>query len=279
MSNYCPARCTYCGFSANLRIARHKLTPVELDAELSALKDLGIEEILLLTGDRAAVADYSYVRDSVRLAAARFPNVAVEVFPMSVDEYRGLSAAGCTAVTIYQETYDPVRYAQSHLSGPKRDYHGRLDAPARALAGGIRVVGLGALLGLGEPLFDLLSLFQHATHLRRMFWKGGVAISLSLIHICLLVEISSLVSRKQPDPDTLQRFAHLIAGHLGSSRTEIRVPILGARGIAGPAEDGRSPFVVFSRRVAVRGVDYGEFSVYIPVSYTHLDVYKRQGMS
>jgi len=41
------------------------------------------------------------------------------------------------------------------------------------------------------------------------------------------------------------------------------VPILGARGIAGPAEDGRSPFVVFSRRVAVRGVDYGEFSVYI----------------
>lgn len=79
----------------------------------------------------------------------------------------------------------------------------------------------------------------------------------------LLVEISSLVSRKQPDPDTLQRFAHLIAGHLGSSRTEIRVPILGARGIAGPAEDGRSPFVVFSRRVAVRGVDYGEFSVYI----------------
>ena len=177
LSNYCPARCTYCGFSANLRIARHKLTPVELDAELSALKDLGIEEILLLTGDRAAVADYSYVRDSVRLAAARFPNVAVEVFPMSVDEYRGLSAAGCTAVTIYQETYDPVRYAQSHLSGPKRDYHGRLDAPARALAGGIRVVGLGALLGLGEPLFDLLSLFQHATHLRRAFWKGGVAIS------------------------------------------------------------------------------------------------------
>ena len=96
---------------------------------------------------------------------------------MSVDEYRGLSVAGCTAVTLYQETYDPVRYEHSHLSGPKRDYHSRLDAPARALAGGIRVAGLGALLGLGEPRFDLLSLFQHATHLRRTFWKGGVAIS------------------------------------------------------------------------------------------------------
>lgn len=79
----------------------------------------------------------------------------------------------------------------------------------------------------------------------------------------LLVEISSLVSRQQPDPGTLQRFAHLIAGHFGSGRAEIRVPILGGRGIAGPAEDGRAPFVVFSRRIAVRGVDYGEFSVYI----------------
>jgi len=153
------------------------LTPAELEAELSALKTLSIEEILLLTGDRTAVADYPYVRDCVRLAAARFPNVAVEVFALSADEYRGLSAAGCSAVTLYQETYDPVRYEQTHLSGPKRDYLNRLDAPARALAGGMRAVSLGALLGLGQPLFDLLCLYQHATHLRRAFWKGGVAIS------------------------------------------------------------------------------------------------------
>lgn len=177
LSNYCPTRCTYCGFAADRRIARHKLTPAELEAELSALETLGIEELLLLTGDRTAVADYSYVRDCVRVAAARFPNVAVEVFAMSADEYRGLSAAGCSAVTLYQETYDPVRYEQTHLSGPKRDYLNRLDAPARALAGGMRTVSLGALLGLGQPLFDLLCLYQHATHLRRAFWKGGVAIS------------------------------------------------------------------------------------------------------
>ncbi len=177
LSNYCPTRCTYCGFAADRRIARHKLTPAELEAELSALETLGIEELLLLTGDRTAVADYPYVRDCVRVAAARFPNVAVEVFAMSADEYRGLSAAGCSAVTLYQETYDPVRYEQTHLSGPKRDYLNRLDAPARALAGGMRTVSLGALLGLGQPLFDLLCLYQHATHLRRAFWKGGVAIS------------------------------------------------------------------------------------------------------
>jgi 2-iminoacetate synthase len=177
LSNYCPARCTYCGFASDRKIARHKLSVQELEAELSALKRLGLEEILLLTGDRTGTAGYAFVRDSVGLAASHFPNVTVEVFPMSVEEYRGLAAAGCTSVTMYQETYDPVRYGQVHLAGEKRQYLNRLDAPARALAGGIRVVGLGALLGLSEPMFDVLSLYRHASHLRRRFWKAGIALS------------------------------------------------------------------------------------------------------
>jgi 2-iminoacetate synthase len=177
LSNYCPAGCTYCGFASDRRIARHKLSAEELDGELSALKVLGLEEVLLLTGDRLGTAGFFYVRDSVRLAASRFPAVAVEVFPMSVEEYQGLAASGCTGVTMYQETYDPVRYEQAHRWGEKRDYFHRLDTPARALAGGIRVVGLGALLGLSDPLFDMLSLYRHADSLRRKFWKGGIAIS------------------------------------------------------------------------------------------------------
>lgn len=96
---------------------------------------------------------------------------------MTAAEYEGLAAAGCTAVTLYQETYDPARYALLHESGPKADYGWRLDAPARALEGGLRSVGLGVLLGLSEPLEDVLRLFRHAAWLRRRFWCGGVAIS------------------------------------------------------------------------------------------------------
>ena len=177
LSNYCPASCTYCGFASDLRIARHKLSPRELDAELAALHDKGIEEILLLTGDRAAVADYAYVRDCVALAAGRFHCVAVEVFAMTEEEYRGLADAGCTSVTLYQETYDPVRYAALHKSGPKKDYLWRLEAPARALAAGIRFAGVGVLLGLSDPAADLLALYRHVCELRRRFWKAGIAIS------------------------------------------------------------------------------------------------------
>jgi 2-iminoacetate synthase len=177
LSNYCPARCTYCGFASDRKIQRHKLTPAELAAESAALKRLGLEEVLLLTGDRLATAGYEYVRDGVERLAAQFHSVSAEVFAMTECEYAGLAAAGCTAVTLYQETYDPARYALLHESGPKADYAGRLDAPARALAGGIRSVGLGVLLGLSEPLEDVLRLFCHAARLRRRFWAGGMAIS------------------------------------------------------------------------------------------------------
>ncbi len=177
LSNYCPAGCEYCGFASDRGIARHKLTGKELEAELSAMKDLGLEEILLLTGERAAVADTAYVRDCVALAASRFHYVSVEVFPMSEEEYRGLVSAGCTGVTVYQETYDAVRYEQLHRWGLKRDYLWRLNAPARALAAGVRVLGLGVLLGLSDPLLDVLCLYRHVCYLRRTFWKAGVSIS------------------------------------------------------------------------------------------------------
>ncbi len=177
LSSRCCSGCAYCGFASNRATPRHKLTPEQVEAELAAMKEMGLEEILLLTGERIPAAGYDYVQDCVARAASRFSNVLVEVFPMSEEEYRGLVRAGCTGITIYQETYDPQVYERMHLWGPKRNYAARLEAPARALAGGMRVAGLGALLGLSDPLFDMLCLYRHATHLRREFWKGGVSIS------------------------------------------------------------------------------------------------------
>lgn len=177
LSNYCCSGCTYCGFASNREIRRHRLAPDEIEHEMRALKRMGIEEVLLLTGERTAMAGYEYVRAAVAQAAPLFHNVTVEVFPMTAGEYAGLVAAGCTGMTIYQETYDPVRYEQLHPWGPKRDYMGRLDAPARALEAGMRTAGLGALLGLSDPLLDMLCLFRHATYLRQRFWRGGVSLS------------------------------------------------------------------------------------------------------
>ncbi|AKJ64977.1 2-iminoacetate synthase ThiH [Kiritimatiella glycovorans] len=177
LSSHCPGGCLYCGFASDRAAPRHRLEPEQSEDEMDALKSMGFEEVLLLTGERCPGADYAYVRDCVARAARHFHNVNVEVFPMETGEYRGLAEAGCSGLTLYQETYDPGRYERFHRWGPKRDYRARLDAPERALRAGLRFAGLGALLGLSDPRYDLLALYRHAAALRKQYWRSGISIS------------------------------------------------------------------------------------------------------
>jgi 2-iminoacetate synthase len=177
LSDYCSGGCVYCGFAADRPQARHRLESPDIVRELTAIKAMGFEEVLLLTGERTPKADFTYLRDAVAEAARYFHAVTVEAFPMTTEEYRQLAEAGCVGVTLYQETYDPVPYERLHRWGPKRDYAARLAAPARALAGGMRWAGLGALLGISDPYFDMLALYRHVRRLRHQYWQAGVSIS------------------------------------------------------------------------------------------------------
>lgn len=177
VSNYCPGGCAYCGFASDRQQPRHKLSHRHLLREIRALKGMGIEELLLLTGERTSEADFDYLLECVTAAVGHFHNVTVETFAMAEEEYGALVHAGCTGVTLYQETYDPAVYDVVHRWGKKKDYAFRLAAPDRALRAGMRTMGLGALFGLADPLFDALALYQHAVHLRKIFWRGGISIS------------------------------------------------------------------------------------------------------
>jgi 2-iminoacetate synthase len=177
LSSHCSGGCAYCGFAADRALPRQRLDADALERELDALARLGFHDVLLLTGERTPEADFAYLRYAVGRAATRFAAVAVEAFAMTEPEYLELADAGCTGVTLYQETYDPERYAAMHRWGPKRDYADRLDAPARVGAAGLRSVGIGALLGLGDPAREAIALLQHARELRRRYWRTGLQIS------------------------------------------------------------------------------------------------------
>ena len=177
LSSYCSGGCAYCGFAADRRTDRHALDFESVERELDAIHAMGFEEVLLLTGERSSQADLDYLRECVRLASRCFHNVAIEVFPMAETEYRSLTEAGCTSVTLYQETYHPETYDRMHRWGPKKDFVQRLDAPARALAGGLRFAGLGALLGLADPRYDMLALYRHVRHLQKTYWQAGLTVS------------------------------------------------------------------------------------------------------
>ena len=122
LSNFCNGGCLYCGIAGDRRAKRAVLDEAQLRHEMDAVKSMHLKELVLLSGERMPEADVSYLRDSVAIAAEQIHNVNIEVFPMSEGEYRQLADAGCTGVTLYQETYDPVVYEKMHRWGDKRDF-------------------------------------------------------------------------------------------------------------------------------------------------------------
>jgi 2-iminoacetate synthase len=104
LSNFCNGGCLYCGIAGDRRAKRNVLNEPQLRREMEAIKAMHIEELVLLTGERMPEADVPYLRDCIAITAEYIHNVNIEVFPMAEDEYRELANAGCTGVTLYQET-------------------------------------------------------------------------------------------------------------------------------------------------------------------------------
>ncbi len=179
VSNYCSNECVYCGFNRRNRILRATLDLDGVKRELNAIAATGLKEVLILTGESRGRSGLDYIGECVRLASERFSTVGVEVYPMNTDEYALLHSCGADYVTIFQETYDPARYAELHLSGPKRVFSYRFDAQERALKGGMRGVAFGALLGLRNDFRrDALACGLHAMLLQRAYPHAEISMSL-----------------------------------------------------------------------------------------------------
>ena len=119
---------------------------------MKVIADTGMEEILILTGESRKYSDVEYIGESVKIARKYFKNIGIEIYPVNVDEYRYLHECGVDYVTVFQETYNPVKYETLHLLGHKRVWPYRFDAQERALMAGMRGAGFSALLGLDDCL-------------------------------------------------------------------------------------------------------------------------------
>ncbi|MBF0387498.1 MAG: radical SAM protein [Candidatus Omnitrophica bacterium] len=177
LSNYCASHCVYCGFHSHNKIDRIKLSCEDIKAELQAIARTGVRNILLLTGESPQATPLEYLAKAVTLAKEHFQGIALEIYPLSEPEYHALYLAGADGITLYQETYDPLRYGEVHLAGQKKDYAFRRDAPARIARAGMRQISLGILLGLGPLAADLAALYAHLRELEIEF--PGVEYSLS----------------------------------------------------------------------------------------------------
>ena len=169
IANYCENYCVYCGFNCYNHIHRKKLNMQEIEHEMKVIADSGIEEILMLTGESRAQSDVEYIGEACRLAKKYFRNIGLEIYPVNSDEYRYLHECGADYVTVFQETYDNVKYETLHLMGHKRVFPYRFEAQERALMGGMRGVGFSALLGLSDFHKDALASALHIYYLQRKY--------------------------------------------------------------------------------------------------------------
>lgn len=178
LSNYCANHCVYCGFSAKNDIPRTQLEPEQLEEEARAISETGLKHLLILTGEARAKASPEYLDACMAVLRKYFPSVSIEIYAMEQDEYARLVEAGVDGLTIYQETYDEALYAKLHPRGPKKDFAYRLDAPERGCKAGMRVVNVGALLGLGDWRKDALITGMHAAYLMNLYPEVDISVSL-----------------------------------------------------------------------------------------------------
>ena len=176
LSNVCANVCTYCGFSAQNRIPRKVLTDAEIVAEGEAVRRLGFDHVLLVTGETGRVGR-PYLANALRLLRPMFSSLSIEVQPLEQEEYAALAGDGLSAVLVYQETYDAAAYPRHHLSGPKADIAYRLETPDRLGRAGLKKIGLGALYGLSDWRADAWFLGLHLRYLERTFWRTRYSLS------------------------------------------------------------------------------------------------------
>jgi 2-iminoacetate synthase len=177
LSNECQNICTYCAFSLDNKIKRKTLTDAEILLEVQAIKAMGYDHILLVTGEANQAVGVPYLQHAIRLIKPYFSHISLEVQPLDQDEYELLIAEGLNTVLVYQETYHAENYKHHHPRGKKSNFQYRLETPDRLGKAGVHKIGLGALIGLEDWRTDCFYTALHLHYLEKTYWQTRYSIS------------------------------------------------------------------------------------------------------
>lgn len=183
VGNLCINDCQYCGFrTSNVSAKRTTLTRNQLVEEVEALEDNGQKRLILVFGEHPKynagyIAETAKTVYSVKKGNGEIRRVNINAAPLDIDGFKTVAEAGIGTYQIFQETYHPDAYKLYHKGGRKTDFDYRLTALDRAQEGGLDDVGIGALFGLYDWRFEVMSLVRHANHLEACYGVGPHTIS------------------------------------------------------------------------------------------------------
>lgn len=191
VGNYCSNNCRYCGFKAsNTTAVRKTLTKDELIANVKALEEHGQKRLILVFGEHRTYSA-EFIADAVREVYkvkekhGEIRRVNINAAPFDIEGFKTIHESGIGTYQVFQETYHHDTYKECHPSGRKADYDYRLTALDRAMEAGIDDVGIGALFGLYDWRFEVLSLLRHVNHLEACYNVGPHTISFPRIQDAL----------------------------------------------------------------------------------------------
>lgn len=190
LSNECNNICTYCGYSFDNKIKRKTLTDTEILKEVKAIKELGFDHILLVTGEANATVHVPYFLNAIKLIKPFFSNISVEVQPLEKHEYDQLHEAGVYSILVYQETYNQDTYKKIHPKGKKSNFLYRLETPDRVGKSKIHKIGIGALLGIDDWRTDSFYCALHLDYLQKKYWQTKYSVSFPRIRPAEGVDLS-----------------------------------------------------------------------------------------
>jgi 2-iminoacetate synthase len=177
LSNECQNICTYCAFSYDNKIKRKTLSDKEILKEAGAIKEMGYDHVLLVTGEANQTVGVDYLKHAIELIRPLFSHISIEVQPLDQEEYEILQREGLNTVLVYQETYHRDKYRTHHPKGKKSNFDYRLETPDRLGKAGIHKIGLGVLIGLEDWRTDCFFTALHLDYLEKTYWQTKYSIS------------------------------------------------------------------------------------------------------
>lgn len=159
---------------------------------------MGHKRTMMLTGESP---DYPFEEflEAIKIAASvktdksgEIRRINVEIPQLSISDFKRLKDTNAVGTyVLFQETYHRKTYEEMHevrrnskgeiLGASKNDYEHRVLTMDRAMLGGVDDVGIGALFGLYDYRFEVMSLLQHAQHLDKTYGAGPHTISIPRI--------------------------------------------------------------------------------------------------
>ncbi|MFA7117095.1 MAG: [FeFe] hydrogenase H-cluster radical SAM maturase HydG [Bacteroidales bacterium] len=184
VGNYCVNDCSYCGFkSSNSTTVRRTLSDKDLENEVTSLEDVGHKRLILVYGEHPKYnADFiaHTVREVYKVHSKNgsIRRVNINAAPLDIKGFNTVKQSGIGTYQVFQETYNRKIYNKYHpINTMKGQFMWRLNAMERAYEGGIDDMGLGALFGLYDWRFEVLSLVSHALHLQKLYGVGPHTLS------------------------------------------------------------------------------------------------------